>query len=128
MVTGPGLGFRNWARGDQQDLGGGCGVFSSGGVFCMGADEIPEAFPEACGEQVIDNGVDCRAEVEEDAGKEVHTLVHSLVEICPDRPLHDAAPQEPVNVERCPADGKHQHDHSYITTDSENRSKTVRGK
>lgn len=94
----------------------------------MCADKIPEAFPKACGEHVVDNGVDCRAEVEEDAGKEVHTLVHSLVEICPDRPLHDAAPQEPVNVERCPADGKHQHDHSYITTDSENRSKTVRGK
>lgn len=67
MVPGTGLGFRNWARGNQQDFGEGWAVFSRGGASRMCADKIPEAFPKACGEHVVDNGVDCRAEVEEDA-------------------------------------------------------------
>lgn len=76
------------------------------GVLGLGAHQLAEALPEARGEQAVDDRVDCRAEVEEDAGEQVHVLVDVVHQV---RPLGDGAPQEPLDVEGRPAHSERGH-------------------
>lgn len=91
----------------QPDLGEGWGVSPRVPVLRLGAHQFSEALPEACGEQAVDDGIDCWAEVEEEAGHDVDVLVNAVHQI---RPVADGTPQEPFYVEGRPAepeDGDH---------------------
>lgn len=61
------LGSWTWARGTQENLREGQGISNGGAVICRGEHEFSEALPETGGEQVVDDGVDRGAEIEEDA-------------------------------------------------------------
>lgn len=62
-----------------------------------------KAFAEAAGEQVVYDRVNGGAEVEEHARDYVHVLEYVMHVV---RPTRDEAPQQSVDVERSPADGK----------------------
>jgi len=68
------------------------------------AHQLPEALAEPRRQQVVDDGVDSGAEVEEHAGQDVHALVDGVHVV---RPLADGAPQQPLHVEGCPAHAEH---------------------
>lgn len=61
-------------------------------------------FSETTGEQVVDDGVNSRAEVEEHSRDYVHIFEYVMHVV---RPTSDEAPQQSVDVKRSPADGKH---------------------
>lgn len=73
-------------------------------ILRLGAHKFSETLPEPCGEQAVDDGVDCWAEVEEDARHDVDVLINVMHQISP---LADGTPQEPLDVEGRPADAKH---------------------
>lgn len=87
----------------QRDLGERWRVSARVAVLGPGAHEFSEALPEACGEQAVDDGVDCWAEVEEEPRHNVHVLVNFVHQI---RPVADGTPQEPLYVEGRPADSE----------------------
>lgn len=72
----------------------------------MGAHEFSKALPEPRGEQAVDDGVDRRAEVEEDARQDVDVLINVVHQV---GPLADGTPQEALDVERRPAHSEHCH-------------------
>lgn len=76
------------------------------GVLGLRAHQLAEALPEARGEQAVDDGVDRRAEVEEDAREQVDVLVDVVHQV---RPLGDGAPQDPLDVEGRPAHSERRH-------------------
>lgn len=85
-------------------------VSDQAAVLGLEAHELPETLPEARGEQVVDDGVDGWAEVEEDARHDVDVLVNVVHQV---GPLADGTPQEPLGVEGSPADSEHGHDDGW---------------
>ncbi len=62
-----------------------------------------KSLPETTGEKVVDDGVNGGAEVKEHAWDYVHIFEYVMHVV---RPTCDEAPQESVDVEWSPADGK----------------------
>lgn len=89
-----------------QNLWIGWGVSNRAAVVRVRADQLPETFPEASGEQAVDDGVDGRAEVEKDAGEDVDVLINVVHQV---GPVTDGTPQEPLNVKGRPAESKYRH-------------------
>lgn len=78
-------------------------VFSSSDVMWPMAHDFLEHFSKACGHEVVQDWVDCWAEVEKDSREYVHILEHFQVVVSP---VVDETPHEPVSVKRGPADPK----------------------
>lgn len=76
------------------------------GVTRTMTHDLLEHFPKAGGHEVVQDGVDGRAEVEEDSGDDVDIL-EDLEDLI--GPLGDEAPHEAVSVKRSPADPKDHH-------------------
>lgn len=68
-----------------------------------------ESLPEAARHDVVEHRVNGRAEVEEDAGGNMHVLEGQFQAL---GPLVHKAPHEAVSVERGPADPKHHDQHN----------------
>ena len=68
------------------------------------AHDLPEHLAETRRHEVVEDGVDGRAEVKEHAGDEVHVLEGLQVVLAP---VADEAPHQAVRVERRPADAEH---------------------
>lgn len=83
-------------------------------VLRPGTHELPEALPEACGQQAVDDGIDCWAEVEEEPRHYVHVLVDVVHDVCP---VADGTPQEALDVEGRPAEPKDGHHDDWIRTE-----------
>lgn len=97
-----------------------CTLEISGGVFgddverrwvitkrsrwLVAAHQRFEALSETTGEKVVDDRVDGGAEVKEHAWDYVHVFEYVMHVV---RPTRDEAPQESVDVEWSPADGKY---------------------
>lgn len=81
-----------------------CGVITRTVCRQATAYQHLKPFSETAGEQVVDDGVNGGAEVEEHTRDYVHIFENVMHVI---RPTRDEAPQESVNVEWSPADGKH---------------------
>ncbi len=67
---------------------------------------LTEHFSEAWRHEVIQDGIDHGAQVEEDAGKKMHIL-KDMVFVC--SPVVNVAPHDTIDVKRSPADSKHNH-------------------
>lgn len=72
--------------------------------------DLLEHLPEAGGHEVVEDGVDRRAEVEEDPGDDVDVLEDQVVVASPG--VYEA-PHEAVNVERSPADAEDDHQYAW---------------
>ena len=73
------------------------------------AQGLPEGVPEAGGHEAVEHGVGGRAEVEEDSGDDVHILEGQEQAL---GPVRHEAPHKAVDVERGPADPKHNDQHN----------------
>lgn len=82
--------------------------------------DLLEHLPEAGGHEAVEDGVDRRAEVEEDPGDDVDVLEDQVVVAGPG--VYEA-PHETVNVEGSPADAKNNHQYACIDswTDGQTR-------
>ena len=77
---------------------------------------VTEHFPEPGGHEVVEDGVDGRAQVEEDTGDDVDVLED--LEVLLGRRV-DVAPHQAVHVEGSPAEAEHNHQHTWTgQTDS----------
>lgn len=79
-------------------------VFDGAVVLRRGAHEVSETLPEPRGDQAVDDRIDCRAEVKEDARHDVDVLINVVHQVSP---LADGTPQESLDVKGRPADSKH---------------------
>lgn len=102
----PGLSSGACDGGIQQDFGKSRRVSDRAVVVRLEAHELSETLPEPCGEQTVDDGIDRRAEVEEDARQDVDVLINIVHQV---GPLADGTPQEPLDVKGRPADAEHSH-------------------
>lgn len=89
-------------------------------AWAVAARDLPEHLPEAGGHEAVEDGVDRRAEVEEDPGDDVDVLEDQVVVAGPG--VYEA-PHETVNVEGSPADAKNNHQYACIDswTDGQTR-------
>lgn len=71
---------------------------------------MSEHFSEPGGHQVVEDGVDGRAQVEADSRDDVDMLEHLEVLRGPGV---DVAPHQAVHVERSPTKAEHNHQHTY---------------
>lgn len=81
-------------------------VFPGSVVMWPMTHDLLEHFSEARGHQVVEDWVDCRAEVEKDSGDDVHVLKDFKLAV---GPVADEAPHQTVGVERRPADCENHH-------------------
>lgn len=68
------------------------------------AGDVSKHLPEARGHDVVEDGVDCGAQVETHPGDDVEVAVRLVVHV----PPHHA-----VHVERSPAEAEHSHQHTW---------------
>lgn len=71
---------------------------------------VTERFSEPGGHEVVEDGVDGRAQVEADSGEDVDVLEDLEVQLGPGV---DVAPHQALHVERSPAKAKHNHQHAW---------------
>lgn len=102
------LGLTPWTcnGGIQQNFRKRRGVSDRVIVLPLGTNKFSKTLSEPRGEQAVDDRVDCRAEVEEDARQDVDILINVVHQV---GPLADRAPQKTLDVKGCPADSKHCH-------------------
>lgn len=74
------------------------------------ARNLTEHFSEAWRHEVVEDGVDHWAQVEEDAGGQVDELEYTVPISCP---LVNVAPHDAVDMEWRPANPKHDHQHNW---------------
>lgn len=67
------------------------------------AHDLLEHFSEACRHEVVEDWVDCRAEIEKHSRDDVHILEDFPVAVSP---FINETPHEAVSVKWCPADPK----------------------
>lgn len=72
--------------------------------------DVTEHFSEPGGHEVVEDGVDGRAQVEEDSRDDVDMLKD--LEVLLERWV-DVAPHQAVHVEGSPTDAKHNHQHTW---------------
>lgn len=70
------------------------------------AHDLLEHLSKARGHEVVQDRVDCRAEVEKHSGDDVHVLEDFQVAV---GPVADETPHEAVGVKRGPADCENHH-------------------
>lgn len=68
------------------------------------AGDVSKHLPEARRHNVVEDGVDRRAQVEAHPGHDVEVAVRLVVHVPPHHTVH---------VERSPADAKHSHQHTW---------------
>lgn len=71
---------------------------------------VTECFSEPGGHEVVEDGVDGRAQVEADSGEDVDMLEDLEVQLGPGP---NVAPHQAVHVERSPAKTEHNHQHAW---------------